>query len=104
MNVSEAVQFIDKYQGQKPAVKDPASIPPLVRKGETMQMSINIPGKPPEKWLWRSDDGKTFQATRLTQGSGPATETVKLQAPSLGHLMFDLSAAATAAKSWACAT
>ncbi len=91
LSVSEVVQFIDKYQGKKPQVQDPATIPPIVRKGEALQMSINVPGKPPEKWLWRSDDAKTFQATRQTPGSGPATETVKLQAPSLGHLVFERS-------------
>jgi hypothetical protein len=89
--LNDVIQFIDKYEGKKQAIPDASSIPPIIRKGEAFELNIKVPGKEPEKWLWRSDDAKTFQATRLTPGTGPATETVTLKAPTMGYLMFERS-------------
>ncbi len=129
MGLDGVLRFIDHYDGKKLAEPDPASIFPLLRKGEALEMHIKVPGQQPERWLWRSADSLTFQATRLPPdpGSGsasspgsssnsstdagatsiagsssvatpvsgavpaPATETVTLKAPSLGHLLFERS-------------
>jgi hypothetical protein len=89
--LNDVLQFIDNYEGKKQSITDPSSVPPIIRKGEAFEMNIKVPGKESEKWLWRSDDAKTFQATRLTPGTGPATETVTLKAPTWGYLMFERS-------------
>jgi hypothetical protein len=109
LSLDGVLRFIDQYDGKKLVEPDPASIFPLLRKGEALEMSIKIPGQQPERWLWRSADSLTFQATRLpsdpdsgfgssadsgsSSGSvpAPATETVKLKAPSMGHLIFERS-------------
>jgi hypothetical protein len=88
LGVKGVTDFIRNTPGASPPPQDPVTVPPLVRKGEALQMTITVPGRDAEKWLWQSADGVTFRATRQTLGAGSATETVTLQQPSMAYLVF----------------